>query len=93
MNSEKEAVWSVTSLPGWWDWGVSSQDPGVSRASGAAVGLVVVGVESTSWSWAPGLHLVLQVRKFHLEGSRMKRLEQRTRKLMEALDLGIKLDW
>ena len=52
MNSEKEAVWSVTSLPGWWDWGVSSQDPGVSRASGAAVGLVVVGVESTSWSWA-----------------------------------------
>ena len=83
MNSEKEAVWLVTSLPGWWDWGVSSQDPGVSRASGAAVGLVVVGVESTSWSWATRSS----------SRSRMKRLEQRTRKLMEALDLGIELDW
>ena len=31
---------------------MSSQDPGVSRASGAAIELVVAGVESTSWSWA-----------------------------------------
>ena len=67
------------------------------------LGCPVLLVLQLNWSWLelspprgagqPGLHLVLQVRKFHLEGPRMKRLEQRTRRLMEALDLGIEFDW
>ena len=53
MNNEKEAVWSVTSLPECWEYGDPSQASEGSPASAAVVGLVVVEVESTSESWAP----------------------------------------
>ena len=48
MNNEKEAVWSVTSLPEWWEEGDPSQDSEGSPVSAAVVELVVAGVESTS---------------------------------------------